>query len=62
MGEKGHFEEIFFIINFLEFKSVIQQNLMTFGEFEKLFNYQNKVHYHIFQSFITFFVFVPLKK
>ena len=62
MGKKGHFEQIFFIINFLEFKSVIQQNLMTFGAFEKLFNYQNRVHYHIFKSFITFRLFVRLKK
>ena len=61
MGKKGHFEQIFFIINFLEFKSVIQPNLMTFGVFEKLFNYQNRVHYHIFQSVITFFLFVRLK-
>ena len=62
MGKNGHFEQIFFIINFLEFKSVIQQYLMTFGVFEKLFNYQNRVHYHIFKSFITFRLFVRLKK
>ena len=62
IGKKGHFEQIFFIINFLEFKSVIMQNLMTFGVFEKLFNFQNSVNYHIFQSVITFFLFVRLKK